>query len=141
MDQASDDVKEMKMALVVRTDLSMTKGKIGAQCGHATIGAYRMNEKQAAQDELTEAILCRWMMSNDKLKFRRSGGPFEVYQVKSEEALREVKNLASRESVPHYLTRDAGKTQIAKGTVTVCSIGPLPSDQLKRFVADLKLLN
>ena len=83
MDQASDDVKEMKMALVVRTDLSMTKGKIGAQCGHATIGAYRMNEKQAAKEELTEAILCRWMMSNDRLKFKRSGGPFEVYQVKS----------------------------------------------------------
>ena len=28
------------MVLVVREDLKMGKGKIGAQCGHATIGAY-----------------------------------------------------------------------------------------------------
>ena len=32
---------EMKMVLVVRSDLKMGKGKIGAQCGHAVLGAYR----------------------------------------------------------------------------------------------------
>ena len=29
------------MVLVVREDLKMGKGKIGAQCGHATLGTYR----------------------------------------------------------------------------------------------------
>ena len=32
---------EMKMVLVVRSDLKMGKGKIGAQCGHAVLGAYK----------------------------------------------------------------------------------------------------
>ena len=30
----------IKMVLVVREDLKMGKGKIGAQCGHATLAAY-----------------------------------------------------------------------------------------------------
>ena len=29
------------MVLVVRNDLKMGKGKIGAQCGHATLGTFR----------------------------------------------------------------------------------------------------
>ena len=33
--------EECKMVLVVRTDLGMQKGKIAAQCGHATLGAYK----------------------------------------------------------------------------------------------------
>lgn len=32
---------QIKMVMCVRSDLGMTKGKIGAQCGHATLGAYK----------------------------------------------------------------------------------------------------
>ena len=35
-------IKDVKMILVVRDDLKMGKGKIGAQCGHATLGTYMM---------------------------------------------------------------------------------------------------
>ena len=31
---------DVKMVLCVRTDLKMTKGKIAAQCGHASLGMY-----------------------------------------------------------------------------------------------------
>ena len=31
----------MKLVLVVRTDLKMGKGKAAAQCGHATLAAYK----------------------------------------------------------------------------------------------------
>jgi PTH2 family peptidyl-tRNA hydrolase len=34
-------IQDVKMVLVVREDLKMGKGKIGAQCGHATLGAYK----------------------------------------------------------------------------------------------------
>ena len=34
-------VSDVKMVLVVREDLKMQKGKIGAQCGHATLGVFR----------------------------------------------------------------------------------------------------
>ena len=39
-----DDVKQV---FCVRTDLGMTKGKIGAQVGHATLGAYNTTKKWA----------------------------------------------------------------------------------------------
>ncbi len=38
---------ETKMVLVVREDLKMGKGKIGAQCGHATLGSYKQVKKLA----------------------------------------------------------------------------------------------
>ena len=33
-------VNDLKMMLAVRTDLGMTKGKLCAQCGHGTLGAF-----------------------------------------------------------------------------------------------------
>lgn len=47
-DGPEEEVKidNVKMVLVVRNDLKMGKGKIGAQCGHATLGAYRMSCKK-----------------------------------------------------------------------------------------------
>lgn len=32
---------DLKLVLVVRTDLGMTKGKVAAQCSHATLGCYK----------------------------------------------------------------------------------------------------
>ncbi|CAO3651974.1 unnamed protein product [Mucor fragilis] len=42
------DVKKydnFKLTLVVRSDLGMTKGKIAAQCGHATLACYKAAKK------------------------------------------------------------------------------------------------
>ena len=38
--QAAFPIQEVKLVMVVREDLKMGKGKIGAQCGHATIAAF-----------------------------------------------------------------------------------------------------
>ena len=75
------------MVLVVRTDLGMTKGKISAQCGHAILGTFKKATALATIDEVREAKLCLWMHNNEK-KVRKSGGPIQIYQVKSEEELR-----------------------------------------------------
>ena len=40
----SDD---MKMVLLVRTDLGMGKGKVAAQCCHACLAAYQSAQKQS----------------------------------------------------------------------------------------------
>ena len=40
-------VREHKMVLVVRTDLKMGKGKVCAQVGHATLGAYQRALRRA----------------------------------------------------------------------------------------------
>merc|ERR1711957_748742 len=38
---------QIKMVMIVRNDLGMAKGKIGAQCGHATLGAYKQSKRWA----------------------------------------------------------------------------------------------
>jgi hypothetical protein len=37
-----------KLLLCVNNELKMTKGKIAAQCGHATLGAYKLASKHCA---------------------------------------------------------------------------------------------
>ena len=39
--------QDVKMVLVVRNDLKMGKGKLGAQCGHATLGTYSVAKRHA----------------------------------------------------------------------------------------------
>lgn len=38
-------LEEHKLVLVVRTDLGMGKGKVAAQCGHATLACYKRATK------------------------------------------------------------------------------------------------
>lgn len=48
---------DLKLVLVVRNDLGMTKGKVAAQCSHATLGCYQMAmEKCPDVVEAWEAI-------------------------------------------------------------------------------------
>lgn len=51
------------MVLVVRSDLKMGKGKIGAQCGHAVLGAYKKVVASADGVSLhavgTQVMLCK----------------------------------------------------------------------------------
>lgn len=43
---------ECKMILGVRMDLKMDKGKIAAQCGHATLEAYRIAKRKCPENVL-----------------------------------------------------------------------------------------
>ena len=43
----NSEKSQIKMVMCVRNDLGMTKGKIGAQCGHATLGAYKQSKRWA----------------------------------------------------------------------------------------------
>ena len=52
--------EDLKMMLVVRNDLKMGKGKIGAQCGHATLGAYNRAKKMTAGSKYWTTVMERW---------------------------------------------------------------------------------
>ena len=58
------DKKEVEMALVVRTDLGMTKGKIAAQCGHAVLGSFKSADILADKHEAYLEVLTTWMNGN-----------------------------------------------------------------------------
>jgi len=116
---------EHKMVLVVRNDLSMGKGKIGAQCGHATLGAYKRAVKRSP------AAVASWS---------RWGQAKICVKVNSEAELLEIEQLANALKLPNYLVADAGRTQIEAGSLTVLAVGPAPVAQINQVTGHLKLL-
>ncbi|KAL1792403.1 hypothetical protein ACET3X_008910 [Alternaria dauci] len=122
-----DHNEECKMVLVVRTDLGMTKGKIGAQCGHATLACYKHFLKHSPESTL----LRRW---------ERMGQAKVALQVKSEEELELLQAQALSLGLVAHIIHDAGRTQIASGSATVLGIGPAPKGVIDQVTGHLKLL-
>lgn len=116
---------ELKMVLVVRTDLKMTKGKIAAQCAHAALACYRQSS------DLKPKTTRSWV---------RWGQAKVALQVKSEAELFELKRQALERGIIACVIRDAGRTQIAAGSATVLGIGPAPKSEIDRVTGHLKLL-
>ncbi|KAH7075329.1 peptidyl-tRNA hydrolase PTH2-domain-containing protein [Paraphoma chrysanthemicola] len=119
--------EECKMVLVVRTDLGMTKGKIGAQCGHATLACYKHFLKNAPNSP----ILRRW---------EYLGQAKVALQIKSEEELELLQAQALSLGLVAHIIHDAGRTQIASGSATVLGIGPAPKSVIDQVTGHLKLL-
>lgn len=121
--------EEMKMSLVVRKDLKMGTGKIAAQCAHAAVAVVEsINAKES--DEWSE-WLSTWLAA---------GSAKIALQCDSESALLELAKAAKESHVPHYVIRDAGRTQIAAGSKTVVVIGPAPKSKVDLLTGHLKLL-
>ncbi|RMJ25631.1 hypothetical protein PHISP_03503 [Aspergillus sp. HF37] len=121
-----DNVDEVKLVLVVRTDLGMTKGKIAAQCSHATLACYK-NFLTHAPDS---PILRRW---------EREGQAKIALQIKSEDELALLQAQAMSLGLCARVVHDAGRTQIASGSRTV--LGVLgPKSVVDAVTGELKLL-
>ncbi|TPR03923.1 BRCA1-associated protein 2 family protein [Aspergillus niger] len=118
--------EEVKLVLVVRTDLGMTKGKIAAQCSHATLACY----KYLTAYTPNSGILRRW----------ESQGQAKIaLQVKSEEEMEEMQAKAISLGLCARVITDAGRTQIASGSRTV--LGVLgPKSVVDSVTGHLKLL-
>merc|ERR1711939_258254 len=117
---------EVKLMLVVRTDLGMTKGKIAAQCGHATLAVYKTLAGSAAGVPL----LRRW---------ENGGQPKIAVKCESEEELLLLQGQAMSLGLVVRVIRDAGRTQIQAGSATV--LGVLgPKGAVDGITGGLKLL-
>ena len=93
-----------KMVLCVNMELQMGKGKIGAQCGHATLGAYRLATRFAPRS------LRLWSLF---------GQAKIAVKVERETELLDLYDRARKRGLVAYLVADAGRTQIAAGSRTV----------------------
>ena len=51
---------DIKMVLVVNNGLKMGKGKIGAQCGHATLSGYYRCKRKSANSKYWTKVLEKW---------------------------------------------------------------------------------
>lgn len=114
----------IKQVIVVRIDLGMSKGKIAAQVGHASVlGAENVRRSHPEWFE-------KWWNGQEKI----------VVKVNSLKELEQVKHGAMELGLPWSEVTDAGHTQIAPGTFTCLSIGPAPEDLVDKITGDLKLL-
>ncbi|RHZ03060.1 hypothetical protein DYB37_005824 [Aphanomyces astaci] len=124
-DESDDDCEPHKMVLVVRNDLKMTKGKIAAQCGHATLGAYKRALKRTPQ----------------ALDFWEYSGQTKVaLKIESEEEMLLLAGRAKELGLVHYIVVDAGRTQIAPDSKTVLAVGPAPAGTIDNLTGHLKLM-
>lgn len=123
--QAYSDRGDIKMILVVRNDLKMGKGKIGAQCGHAAVGAYQ------------RAIVTMPRMVD---RWENSGCTKIAVKVDSEAEMMDILKNARLQSLNTCLIRDAGRTQIEPNSKTVLAIGPGPAQLIDQITGHLKLL-
>jgi peptidyl-tRNA hydrolase, PTH2 family len=118
--------EEVKLMLVVRADLGMTKGKIAAQCGHATLAVYRA----LTANPTTMPMLKRW---------ESHGQPKIALKCESEDQLLMLQGQAISLGLPAKVIRDAGRTQIEANSATV--LGVLgPKGLVDQVTGDLKLL-
>ncbi|TFJ79903.1 hypothetical protein NSK_008760 [Nannochloropsis salina CCMP1776] len=114
-----------KMVLCVNMELSMGKGKIAAQCGHATLGAYKRARRLAPR------TLQGWeYMGQAKI----------CLKVPDQAELERLRVLVKKAHLISYQVEDAGRTQIAAGSQTVLAIGPAPVQEIDRITGHLKLL-
>lgn len=124
VEQLADILDDFKMILVVRNDLKMGKGKIAAQCSHATLGLYKKLLHRAPK------ALNRWEMSAQ---------PKVVVKIESEEDMLALQERAKSLKLPTHITIDAGRTQIAPNSRTVMAIlGPV--EVVDEVTGGLKLL-
>ncbi|KAI9812384.1 MAG: hypothetical protein M1832_000419 [Thelocarpon impressellum] len=119
---------EYKLVLVVRTDLGMTKGKMAAQCSHATLACY----KTLLRNPKTNGTLLR--------RWERQGQAKVALQVKDEEELLMLQAQAVSLGLCAQVVRDAGRTQIVAGSATVLGVGPGPKAVVDQVTGKLKLL-
>ena len=112
----------MKLALVVRTDLGMGRGKIAAQVAHAAVTAVLASR---------DADLAAWLSQ---------GQPKVVLKVTAGEQLQDLARQARADGLVAEVIHDAGRTQVAPGTATCCAIGPADSERVDRVTAGLPLL-
>ncbi|XP_021725828.1 peptidyl-tRNA hydrolase 2, mitochondrial-like [Chenopodium quinoa] len=124
IEKLADVLEDFKMVLVVRNDLKMGKGKIAAQCSHATLGLYKKLLNRAPK------ALNRWEMC---------GQVKVVVKIESEEDLLVLQGRAKSIHIPTHIVIDAGRTQIAPNSRTVMAVLG-PADMVDDVTGGLKLL-
>lgn len=111
-----------KQVILARTDLKLPKGKLAAQCAHASVIAVLRSDSKIVKEWESE------------------GMPKIVLKVADEKELIKYFQMAKDEGLNVSLVTDAGKTVIAPGTKTCVGIGPNDEEEIDSLTQDLKLM-
>ena len=117
--------EEYKMVIVMRSDIKMTKGKLAAQAAHAAVNcAFAAKKKDPRGFD-------KWYSEGQKKV---------VLKVDSLERLYVIKAIVDANSINSSLITDAGRTEIAPGSVTCIGIGPSTDAILDKITGELSML-
>ena len=126
---------DVKQVILYRRDLKMRKGKIAAQCAHASLAVFLRRRVPPAQTQIQvdgaevdpQATL---VIEMDEAMRAWVTARFTkiVLSVEDEAALLQAHALAEAGGIPCALIRDAGRTEFhGVPTYTTCALGPAPA--------------
>ena len=111
-----------KLAILVREDIKMSKGKVLAQVSHAIVNA--------TIKSYNKTIFNRWRSNGEKIV---------VLKVSNEKTLDTIINIAIRKNIEKGIVIDEGLTEVKPGTKTVAFVGPDNETKIDKLVGQLKL--
>ncbi|MBS3096807.1 peptidyl-tRNA hydrolase Pth2 [Candidatus Woesearchaeota archaeon] len=113
---------EYKQVILVREDLKLPKGKLGAQVAHASVDATLKSDKK---------IVDAW---------KKEGAKKVVLKVKDEKELFRYKQMAEDIGLKTALIKDAGHTVLEPGTITCLGIGPDLEEKIDKVSGKLNMM-
>lgn len=116
-------MKEYKQVIIVRKDLKMSKGKMSAQSAHASTDALLKSHK------------------DDINAWKNQGMKKVILGVDDEKELLKLRQNAEDAGLVVAIIADAGRTELAPGTVTAVGIGPADEEKIDRITGHLKLIS
>jgi PTH2 family peptidyl-tRNA hydrolase len=120
---------DLKQAIVLRTDIKMSRGKQCAQSAHASLDACL---KVMQADRVFKA-------KNFNL-WKQEGMKKVVLKVDSKEELIQLRDKATQSGIQNALIKDAGFTELEPGTITAVGIGPDKEDKIDKITGHLSAL-
>jgi len=131
--------KRYKMVVVARSDLELSPGKLAAQACHAALAAHRFaisatTSASGNNSHSSQTVLSQWRAGGEKIVILR--GPTGGGEMGG---LGGVIAAAARLGLPHFAVRDAGRTEVEPGTVTVLAVGPAEEGEVDAVTGSLKL--
>ena len=126
----------VKQVLVARKELNMRKGKLAAQCAHASLGSvtkYFTKNLRGWYAFYPPEAMEEWLF----------GGPFTkiVVSCDNEAELLKLEADCKAAGIINCLIQDAGKTEFhGEPTYTVLAVGPGEAEDVDKITGHLNLL-
>jgi PTH2 family peptidyl-tRNA hydrolase len=112
----------VKQAIIIRSDLKLSKGKTAAQACHACLSAYKKSKALA------------------RVKWEFEGAKKVILKCMNLNELKALEKKAKGLRIPTALIKDAGRTEIPAGTITALGLGPAKDELIDKITGSLKLL-
>lgn len=135
-DNKSNDQAEPKMIILVRDDLVMPVGKLGAQLAHAPFLLFQQNSKFVSFEHQEHMMI---PVSSIELQWLQGHYPKVLLAVKSEQQLLSTIEKAKAAGLNATAVLDQGRTIFSEPTWTVGVIAPAMPDVLKPITGRLRL--